>query len=56
MIRHDTVVELLQQRQEKDIQQLNKVSTHIHTYTSLAHDKYALSLSLSLSSVPNRVS
>ena len=37
MTRHDTVVELLQQRQEKDITQLNKVShTHTHTHTSLS--------------------
>ena len=27
MIRHDTVVELLQQRQEKDLKQLDKVSS-----------------------------
>ena len=49
MIRHDTVVELLQQRQEKDIQQLNKVSTHIHTHHSHMISMLSLSLSLSLS-------
>ena len=37
MTRHDNVVELLQQRQEKDITQLNKVShTHTHTHTHLS--------------------
>ena len=52
MTRHDNVVELLQQRQEKDITQLNKVShththTHTHTYTHTHTHTYTL---LSLSS------
>ena len=46
MTRHDNVVELLQQRQEKDITQLNKVShTHTHTHT---HTPLSLSSSQSL--------
>ena len=31
MIRHDKVVELLQQRQEKDLKQLNKVSVCVYS-------------------------
>lgn len=33
MIRHDKVVELLQQRQEKDLKQLNKVSVCVCVFT-----------------------
>ena len=37
MIRHDKVVELLQQRQEKDFKQLNKVGRYSLKNLSYAH-------------------
>jgi hypothetical protein len=37
MIRHDKVVELLQQRQEKDFKQLNKVGRYSFKNVSYAH-------------------